>query len=118
MRGAWQLTLIIGGLGALILGVPALIWGPGYLRYREEMRVRADGMPARALILGLEDTGNRFNDTPEFIVRLEVHAEGRPPWRASLRRVLTLAEAPAFTPGQEVAVRYDPHRPDRIALAP
>lgn len=118
MRGAWQLALLIGVLGGVILGVPALIWGPGYLRYREEMRVRAEGTPARAVILGLEDTGKRFNDTPEIIVRLEIRAEGRPPWRASVRRILSVAEAPAFAPGQEIAVRYDPRHPDSVALAP
>lgn len=118
MRGAWQLALMIGGIGAVLLGVPALIWGPGYLRYRAEMRVRAEGMPARAVILSLEDSGNRFNDTPEIIVHLEIHAEGRPPWRASVRRILSVAEAPAFTPGRELAVRYDPRAPNSIALAP
>lgn len=118
MRGAWQLALLIGALAVVLLGVPALIWGPGYLRHREEMRVRTEGLPARAVILGLQDTGNRFNDTPEIVVQLEIHAEGRPPWRASVRRILSVAEAPAFAPGREMAVRYDPRRPDSIALMP
>lgn len=118
MRGAWQLALLIGTLAVLLLGVPALIWGPGYLRHREETRIRAEGLPASAVVVGLEDTGNRFNDTPEIRVLLEVRAEGRPPWRASVIRILSVAEAPAFAPGRGFAVRYDPRRPERIALLP
>ncbi|MBR0651788.1 hypothetical protein GXW78_19115 [Roseomonas terrae] len=121
MPRVWLNALIFGSLALVaitIVAVPAIVWGPGYLRHREEMRLRADGLPARAVILGLEDTGNRFNDTPEIIVRLQVRAEGRSPWPASVRRIISLAEMHAFTPGREVAVRYDPHRPDRVALTP
>lgn len=118
MRGIWQLALIIAGLAVLVVGIPAMIWGPGYLRYRAELRVRAEGLPARAVVLSLEDTGNRFNDTPDIVIRFEVFAEGRAPWRASLHRILSVAEAPAFAPGREFAVRYDPRRPESIALMP
>jgi hypothetical protein len=102
----------------MVVGVPAAIWGPGYVRYRQELRVLADGTPATAIVLGLEDTGNRFNDTPEIIVRLRVTAEGRPPWDASVRRILSIAEAGYFATGRQIPVRYDPARPERIAIAP
>lgn len=118
MRGVWQLAILSTVLLIVVVGIPAMVWGPGYLRYRQEMRVRAEGLPATAVVLGLEDTGNRFNDVPEMLIRLEVHAEGRPPWRAEIRRVLTFADAPAFAPGVRFAVRYDPERPDLVAVAP
>ena len=105
-------------VAAMVVGMLAAVFGPGYLRAREERRVLAVGAPASAVILGLEDTGNRFNDTPEIVIRLRVTAPGRPAWEASVHRVLSSAEVQAFAPGRELAVRFDTVRPERIALAP
>lgn len=109
---------IIALVVALLLGVPVAVWGPGYLRHRQEMRVRETGLPATARVVALTDTGNRFNATPEIRITLEVTAEGRPPWRASITRILSVADAPGFAPGREFAVRYDPAHPERVAIAP
>ena len=118
MRGLWQIGAIIIVLLALVLGIPAMVWGPGYLRHRNEARLRAEGLPAVATILTLEDTGNRFNDTPEIIIRLEVTAEGRPAWQASFRRVMDVPDVQFFTPGRRIPVRFDPQRPEQVAFAP
>ena len=109
---------VIALVVALLLGVPALVWGPGYLRHRQEMRVRESGQPAIARVVALTDTGNRFNFTPEIRITLEVTAEGRAPWRAEITRILSVVDAPAFAPGREFAVRYDPAHPERVAGAP
>ena len=77
--------------------------GPGYLRYREEMRVRAEGTPARAVITNRTPTSAsttrpRSSSVWKFAPRTAAQ-------RASVRRILSVAEAPAFAPGQEIAVR-------------
>ena len=115
-RGVWQLGLVGLIVGALVIGIPALVWGPGYLRHREEERVALSGLPATAVVLALEDTGNRFNATPEIIVRLEVTAAGLPPWEAQVHRILGPLQAPAFVPGSRLDVRYDPLQPQSIAI--
>jgi len=118
MRESW-VTIGVIVLVVLIGGGTALaVFGPGWLRHRQEERVRATGLPATARVLQLQDTGNRFNDTPEIVIRLEVHADGRAPWQASLTRILSVADFQAFAPGRELPVRFDPARPDRVALAP
>jgi hypothetical protein len=117
VRGVWP-AAIITAVVLVVVGVPALIWGPGYLRYRQEIRVRDTGAPGIARVLRLEDTGNRFNDTPEIVIHLEVTAEGRPPWPARLTRILSVAELAGFSPGVQFPVRYDPARPERVAVAP
>jgi hypothetical protein len=117
MRRVWPF-LIVGFVVLFVLAMPLIIWGPGYLRHREETRIRQTGAPAMARVLRLEDSGNRFNDTPEIIVHLEVTAEGRPPWPARLHRIMTVADVGAFTPGARFAVRYDRERPERVAVAP
>lgn len=114
MRGLWQLALI----AAFILAIPAAFYGPSYLRHRQEERVRAEGLPATAKVLRLEDTGSRRNAMPIVIIHLEVTAEGRPPWQASIRRVMSVVEVPALGPGRVLNVRYDPARPSLVALVP
>lgn len=118
MRGLWQLGAIIIVLLALVIGIPAMVWGPSYLRHRSEARLRAEGLPAMATILALEDTGNRFNDLPEIIIRLEVSAEGRPAWRAAFHRVMEVSDVQFFVPGRRIPVRFDPQRPEQVAFAP
>lgn len=113
MRGLWQLALI----AVLVLAIPVWIYGPAYLRHREEQRLQREGRPATAVVLRLEDTGNRRNAMPLMIVHVEVTAAGRAPWQASLRRVMSMADLAAFTPGRTLAVRYDPNRPDSVAVA-
>ncbi len=110
--GVIVLVLLIGG------GTTLAVFGPGWMRHRQEERIRLTGAPAVARVIGLEDTGNRFNATPEIIIRLEVRAEGRPPWQASVTRILSIAEFQAYAPGREISVRYDPARPERVAIAP
>jgi hypothetical protein len=105
-------------VATMVVGMLATVFGPGLLRAREERRVLASGSGARAVVVALEDTGNRFNDMPEMVIRLRVSAPGRPDWTAAVHRVLSGAEAMAFMPGRELAVRYDPARPERIALEP
>lgn len=114
MRGLWQLALI----AVVVLAIPALFYGPAYLRHRHEVRVRAEGLPATAVVLRLVDTGSRRNSMPVVDIELEVTAEGRPPWRASIRRVVSMVEMPSLGPGRQLPVRYDPARPDIVALAP
>ncbi|BDG72349.1 DUF3592 domain-containing protein [Roseomonas fluvialis] len=114
MRGLWQLALI----AAIVLAIPAFFFGPAYLRHRQEARVRADGLPATARILRLEDTGSRRNSMPIVDIHLEVTAEGRPPWQASIRRVMSVIEVTTVGPGTVLQVRYDPARPELVAIAP
>lgn len=114
MRGLWQLALI----AAIVLAIPAAFLGPAYLRHRQEARVRAEGLPASARVIRLEDTGSRRNSMPIVDIHLEVTAEGRPPWQAKIRRVISMVEVTALSPGAVLQVRYDPARPDLVAIAP
>lgn len=113
MRGLWQLALI----AAIVLAIPAFFYGPAYLRHRQEARIRAEGLPATARVLRLDDTGSRRNSMPVVDIRLEVTAEGKPPWQATIRRVVSVVEVTALGPGAMLRVRYDPARPELVAIA-
>ncbi len=112
MRGLWQLALI----AVIVLAIPAFFYGPAYLRHRQEARVRADGLPATARVLRLDDTGSRRNSMPVVDIRLEVTAPGRAPWEATIRRVISVVEVTSLSPGAVLQVRFDPARPELVAI--
>lgn len=114
-----RIEVLIGvGLALLAIGMPIAMFGPGYLRSRNEARLRTEGVAALARIIAIEDTGNRMNYSAEMIVRVEVMGEGRSPWRASFQRVMAPQDLMFFTPGRVIGVRYDPARPEVVAFAP
>ena len=80
-------------------------------------QVRAQGLPAHATVLEIWDTGVKVNDDPVIGFRLEVHAEGRPPWVGETKALVSLIHIPRVQPGATLPVRYDPAEPSRIALA-
>ncbi|MBR0681730.1 hypothetical protein GXW74_14645 [Roseomonas eburnea] len=116
--GPW--TWILGALVLLAIALPAAIMGPNLLRSLQERRIRAHGMPATAVVVGMEETGRRFGIelVPELVIHFEVRAQGRPPWRASIVRIPGAAEVPFFMPGRTFEVRYDPAHPERVAVMP
>jgi metallo-beta-lactamase class B len=78
--------------------------------------LRARGLPAVAKVLSVEDAGLRVNDDPVVILKLEVQAEGRAPWRAEAKQLVSIIAIPAIQPGSMLAVHYDPANPSRVAV--
>ena len=114
-----RIEVLVGvGLALLAIGMPIAMFGPGYLRSRNEARLRTEGLPALARVVALEDTGNRMNYSAEMIVRVEVMRDGQAPWQASFHRVMGVQDLQFFTPGRVFAVRYHPSRPEVVVFAP
>ena len=80
-------------------------------------QIRATGSPAKAVVLKIWETGTRVNHSPVIGFELEVHAEGRPPWRATTKALVSILAIPRIQPGMELDVFYDPADPSRVALA-
>lgn len=86
----------------------------------EARLLRQTGTLAWATILRLWDTGITVNDDP--VVGMEVEVRPSPPTEgAPFRAVIPKSrisrlDIPRVQPGMEVAVRYDPHDPSRVAL--
>lgn len=98
---------------AVMLGV---FFIPEMLREREEKRVLKVGVEADAVIVHLEDTGNRHNSNPEVEIHLDVKPQGKKAYRATVRRILSPVEMPNYQPGTEARVKYDPDKPQSVAL--
>lgn len=82
----------------------------------ERKKLLHEGLPAEAVILSVEQTGNWSNRQPQVRIEMEIHADGRAPWRASTVMVVPLTALVQLQPGSRWRVRYDPERPERVTL--
>lgn len=111
-------TLRLGLVAALVLQVACSLTGMVDQMTGEDVNreVRQKGLPARATVLEIWDTGVTVNDDPVVGFRLEVDAQGRPPWHAEARSLVSILAIPRIQPGAVLPVRYDPTDPTRVAV--
>ena len=78
--------------------------------------LHATGILAEAKILEIEDTHWTVNDDPVVLFLLEVHVEGKEPYQAKSKIVISRVKIPQFQPGAVVPVRIDPQDASRLSL--
>ena len=78
--------------------------------------IREVGLPARATVLDIWETGVQVNDDPVVGFRLRIEAEGRSPWEAETRALVSVLDIPRIQPGAELPVLYDPADQSRVAI--
>jgi hypothetical protein len=79
--------------------------------------LRANGVLARAEILEIWDTRWTINDDPVIGMLVRVAAVDRLPFEARIEKTtISRLAVPQFHPGNVVLVRYDPERPEVIAV--
>ena len=88
----------------------------GFSGRSEACEILAIGTAATGTIVRLEDTHTTINDDPvvEFVVRVD--AEGREPWEARTKALVSRLDVPSIQQGRVVPVKFDPSNPQRIAL--
>jgi hypothetical protein len=85
----------------------------GMSEARELQRV---GLPAQAEILSIGESGLTVNENPVITLDVEVRPPDRPPYRATVKRLLvSRLEVPQFQPGKVIPVRFDPRDPSRVS---
>ena len=75
-----------------------------------------DGVAGAGKIIEVIDTGDRLNKDPIVRVRLAVRGVDRKEFSADVRTVASAVRLQTLRPGAEVAVRYDPKDPSRVAI--
>ena len=115
LKGCVHLTLAILFMGTLIVGIPAAIMVPAYLRHQTEVRVSATGTPAMAQILLVRETGHMYNHRQEAEIVVQVTHKLRGTWKASFRRIMSIQDIQYFVPGRTIEVRFDPADPSIVA---
>ncbi len=82
----------------------------------EACAILAAGVPARATVLELRDSGTTINDDPVVIFVLAVEPAAGEPFRAETRALVARLDVPQVQPGRVLPVRYDPADRTRVAI--
>jgi hypothetical protein len=123
LAGASVLT-IVGVCGSIVLSLAVTI-GVTLLVIRfvrktvgQDRTVVENGIPARAKILSLRQTGVMLNNQPQVEFQLEVHPPSGMPYHAQAKAVIALVSIPQFQPGAEVAVKIHPTDQTKVVIVP
>jgi hypothetical protein len=115
-------ALAIGGITvlslALTLGVTLLVMRLIRKTLGQDRRILENGIPARAKILSVRQTGLMLNNQPQVEFQLEVHPPSGMPYQARAKAVIGLVSIPRFQPGVELPVKIHPMDLTKIALVP
>ncbi|HQT63800.1 MAG: hypothetical protein B7Z75_02125 [Acidocella sp. 20-57-95] len=110
--GATFLAVIAG----IVLLAIAYVFVPmGYRNYVNH-QVLADGLPATATVVSLDDTGNRINDQPVIKITLHVMPPNGTAFDATVQRIITVASYAGLAPGSVLNVKYNPNDHRQVAI--
>lgn len=125
---------LVVGVGAVIatggnqgiymgLGMLALFGGMFYLFYRiffkpmiNASRLQKTGIPGKARILEVRDTGVTINNNPQVKLILEVKNSFGQKYNAQCRVLVSRINPWAYQPGMEVPVKIDPKNEQNVVL--
>jgi hypothetical protein len=132
---------IIGGVIGLLVGVGAVLTTGGpegiyiaggmlllfggmfYLFYRlffksmiNTARLQKTGIPGKARILEVKDTGITINNSPQVKLLLEVKNNFGQKYNATTRVLVSRINPGAYQPGMEVPVKIDPRNENNVVL--
>ncbi len=74
--------------------------------FGNKKKILAEGIQARAVVLGVQDTGMTINDNPRVKLTLQVQPEGEVPFEVTKKVTVSRVAIPRA--GDEFVVRYDP----------
>ena len=104
-------ALILGltGIAMLVIGLVLL------RRSRATDRIRTQGQPGTADIVGVRQTGLFVNQNPQVALDLDVRVLGRSPYRVTVKEVVPLVMLGRLQ--GTVPVRVDPANPERVLVS-
>lgn len=122
--GIGVVMMTAGSTGIYIsLGMLALFGGMFYLFYRiffkpmiNANRLQKIGLPGKARILEVRDTGVTINNNPQVKLILEVKSSLGQTYQAQTRVMVSRINPWAYQPGMEVAVKIDPANEQNVVL--
>jgi hypothetical protein len=113
-----------GSSGPFItIGILALFGGMFYLFYRlffkpmiNAARLQKTGLPGKATILEVRDTGITINNNPQVKLMLEVKNSYGQKYNAQCRVLVSRINPNMFMPGMEIPVLIDPKNEQNIVI--
>lgn len=122
--GIGAVVATAGSLGIYIgLGILLVFGGMFYLFYRlffkpmiNANRLQKTGIPGKARILEVKDTGVTINDNPQVKLILEVKNSFGQKYNTQCRVLVSRINPGAYQPGMEVPVKIDPKNEMNVVL--
>lgn len=114
-----------GGQSGIYMGIGMLVLFGGmfYLFYRlffkpliNTARLQKTGLPSKATILEVKDTGVTINNNPQVKLVLEVKNSFGQKYTAQCRVLVSRINPNAYMPGMEVPVKIDPKNEQNVVL--
>jgi hypothetical protein len=113
VAGGLRLTAAILGGVALLL----MLWaGKMSARYKEAQRLRVEGLPAQAQIVGMSQTGMYLNEQPQVELTLSLSTAVQGPYQVTLKEWVPLIMLGRLTSGQPLPVKVDPANPQNVII--
>lgn len=82
--------------------------------FREAERIRQVGLPAKALVLSIQDTGMMLNYNPVVLLTLEVRLKEGSSYKTTLKTPVSKIAIPRV--GDEINVKYDSTDKMKVSL--
>jgi len=110
--GFYLTAAILGGLSLLLL-----MWARRMRAgYEEAQRLRVQGVPGTARIVGLRQTGVTLNDQPQVELNLEVTTSIQGPYPVTLKEWVPMIMLGRLTSGIPLPVKVDPANPNNLVI--
>jgi hypothetical protein len=113
VRSGFYLTAAILG----VVGILLLLWGRRWARgYQEAQRLRVQGVPGQAQIVGMRQTGVSLNDQPQIELNLSVQTEMQGAYPVTVKEYVPMMMLGALSSGRPLPVKVDPANPQRLVV--
>jgi hypothetical protein len=110
--GFYLTAAILGGLSILLL-----LWARRMRRgYQEAQRLKAQGVPGQARIVGMHQTGMYMNEQPQIELNLDVTSSMQGPYPVTVKELVPLMLLGRLTSGMPLPVKVDPANPQNVVI--
>jgi hypothetical protein len=100
-----------------VVALGLLFWGRKWQRgYAEAQRIKAQGVPGQATIVGMRQTGVHVNEQPQVELRLQVDDPMYGSREVMLKEYVPLMMLGMLSSGRSLPVKVDPANPNNVVI--
>lgn len=113
LRGGFTLTAGILG----VVGLGLMVWARSWSKKAAEAdRLRTQGVPGQASILGMRQTGVYLNEQPQIELQLQVTTQMHAAYPVTVREYVPLMLLGTLSSGRPLPVKVDPANPNNLVI--
>jgi uncharacterized membrane protein len=106
---------LLGILAVVFSLVIVLVVSIGMYRALNPVVIK-NGVPAKARVIEVWDTGTTINENPQVKLRLEIRRNDGSLYQCDVKTIISRLEVGRVQPGCTADVKYDPGNPNRVEL--